>query len=766
MKQIKTILTSFLVLFPVLAHADENDPPIYSGYRIFNGVATGKSVSAATGGTTYTLTLETFATGEKSNVHVSAPADIVLVLDLSQSMTQGYKYTKHENTGGYSYNTVNNSSVNLYYLHSDGNYYQVEVSGNNNNNRRLRFNTGSAFQSDWWYLNGTTAQHNTTGLPSAGTNTVIYTGDLYERINTRLEALQDAVKSFVEVIYHNDNFEDDTDNHPRKNGPLGNRISIVTFGGPQGNNTVTRINSNLTNVTNADGTKNTSMISDLIGLTNSSINNQQHYGTYADEGMNLANTVLGGIPASRIEESSRTVVLFTDGAPGSGPGWNEGTGSQDSNTIANSVIGGPATNPSGALKAKQTYDATVFTVILGDIANTTMGNYLDYASSNYPNAQSLTNPGTAAGGETDFSLEAGDDLEGVFTTIAHSSGGSEKTIPAESMVVDAVSSSFQVPSTFKATDVVVYYRTINAEGTQWVGTATTTPLTKVILPENYDLTKLPPDDIAAQIADENTVGVYLKDGKLMIIGFNYSKADGDGEDGSTNHPYTGNWVGWRTTDDGQICAGREVVIEFSIETIDGATGGDHTNTNTTPSGVYIPSYDDQGNFLGFISANSYPYPDTDLPINLVIEKTGLKHGESATIQIYRAPQKQGEYDSITGKPAPDLTNGWENFSKVILTNKGNDGATVTKKLLSLDPKYVYRLKEDDWGWGYNLDTHEYNTSAKESNPFTFTNTEKTTGVPKHAEAVSINHFGEGARAETYKSSKTGYFTNTNTTETE
>ena len=104
---------------------------------------------------------------------------------------------------------------------------------------------------------------------------------------------------------------------------------------------------------------------------------------------------------------------------------------------------------------------------------------------------------------------------------------------------------------------------------------------------------------------------------------------------------------------------------------------------------------------------------------------------------------------------------WGNWSKVILTNKGADGDPVTKVLRALDPHYVYRIVEDDWGWAYELTGTgtTFTTAEVEVNPFTFHNQEKT-GVVKHAEAVSINHFATSATGEAneehYKSSKTDF----------
>lgn len=740
-------ISSLVLLVPVLAHAQKSqvaDPPLYEGYKTGNGVATQKRVSEPSNGK-YTLTLETFATGKTSVVKVTSPADIVLVLDLSQSMTQEYKTLPYTYTAlqsaSYSYQSY---TTTYYYLH-EGEYYAVSrnyyTTGNGQNNQvRHYYLTFRANNTDY-YLYGDSVTTDRPSEPSGrrqnnqwqNTGETIWTGVLYTRsgggTQSRLEALQEAVDHFVGVIYHNDNFDDD--DNPREN-PLGNRISVVTFGGPRTGTNATAKRSDLTDVTAANGDKNTSMISYIMGLTNSSIGGQSNMGTYSDMGMALANDVLAAIPAARKGQSTRTVVLFTDGAPGTGPGWT------------NSSIGVADDCIKAAATAKTTHTASVFTIILGNVENDDMGNYLQYTSSNYPNATEYDNPGTKK--SDTYALDANEDITGIFETVAQASGGSESTIPAGTQVVDAVSNSFEVPSTFHASDVVVYTRNAKTDGTGFE--ENTNPLTKVILPDNYDLTAAP-DPNASYMTNENTVGVYLKDGKLMIIGFNYSKLDTVDEETGEITEY-GNWVGWRG--DGVNCRGKELVIEFEIEAKDGVTGGDGTNTNAPNSGVYVPVYVD-GVFQGYAPVNAYPYPQTDLPINLVIQKKGLRRGESATIQIYYAPVNKNEYDPNTGKPVPDLTNGWQNFSKVILTNTTDtDGATITKTLLCLDPEFVYQLEEDNWGWGYKLDKKKTDTSKQESNPFIFENTLNPDAV-KHAEAVSINIFGEGGGSKTYKASK-------------
>ena len=664
------IISALALLIPVLAQAQTlQDPPIYSNYKIEGGVAMGKTVTAINS-TTYKLTLETFVTGKTTIVDETKPVDLILVLDVSSSMTM-YDYT-----------------------------YKLE--------------------------DGTS----TTG--------------------TRLEALQYAVKRFIKEIAHNDAYREDGTRRKNAAGDeivLGNRIQMITF--------------STANATRASFTTFQPAFANESSILNAVDNFSTDNGTHPDAGISLANTWLS-TSVSEKPNSNRVVVVFTDGLPGDTwpPSFDV-------------TIGRDAVN--NARTSKITHGATVFTIGLIDYSGMSsteesrVRNMLSYISSNYPDGSASTRGRniTFSGnrGEGDFAFDANEkDLGDIFEDVAHASGGSEASVPGESQVVDEVSSSFKIPANYTANNVVVYYRTINLAGDTWEGSVETTMLNKVILPENFDLNALPPSD-ATYMTDDDKVGVYLHNGKLVILGFDYSRKDSEGADGTDSKPYDGWWVGWR---DVNKCFGRELVIELNIEPINGVTGGDNTNTNTASSGIYIPQYDASGNFTGYAPISKYPYPDTDLPINIVIQKDGLKHGESATIQIYRSPQMttgDDRWDPVTGKPKPiaQSDDDWENFTKVILTNKGEDNETVFKTLLSLDPTYVYKLVEDDWGFGYKLDTKTITTSQQVKNPFIFTNQLKVTKEDwggknplKHAEAVSINHFGTNAHKDNYKSSKTQF----------
>ncbi len=462
-------------------------------------------------------------------------------------------------------------------------------------------------------------------------------------------------------------------------------------------------------------------------------------------------------------ERSTTVVLFTDGEPSRGNHF-----SPEEATLA---ISNAHDIKYSSSYAADNYDSHVriFTVGLLKSVGGQMKTFLEYVSSDFsqilpesaPNTPSSMPSGNYLNPDTNYGpyssiVSQGTDLSKVFQTIAESSGGSTAEIPVETQVVDIVSGSFEVPENFDASQVVVYTESANSDGDEWVNRKTL-PTQVVEIGEN------PPMTVEQPAAGK--IGLALVDGKLTVLGFDFSKADQDDEDGSSSKPYTGNWVGWRTGNSN--CAGKKLVIEFKIEANPDATGGEGTNTNAAGSGVYVPIKDANGNITGYENVNEYEVPHKDLPINLVIKKTGLRHGESATIQIYRAPQKKVDgkvqYNPKTEKPLPDASQGdvtdsrWQNFSKVILTNLGEDGEEVTKTLLALDASYVYMLAEDNWGWAYILDDKVQDTSEVETNPFTFKNEENPDAV-KHAEAVSVNHFRNGGYAETAKSSKTKTFT--------
>lgn len=704
----------FFVAFsiPTLVHAQ--DPAIYNDYNIEGDVATAKSVSGPDRNGFYTLKLETFATGEFMSATKAIPSDIVLVLDYSSSMLMNGSATETR-TRLYELKKAIGTFVDMI---KDNNTNTLHLSGPDGNRIAFVIFAGKVYDEN---------------QPKTG-NDIFYAKDLNEFIPVSDLTVNEITEPHPlggnydskSVVYNIDNV-DILSPRSQLSGPNNH-----AFGGRVG----------------------TIDIRDVNKGTNS--------GAAMQKAQGLVDANLSWIAANN-KQRSTTVVFFTDGEPATG---NTSYQNNFDNSYASTCLVAANGIKSSGVK--------VFTVGLFNSSeeNRQIKTYMEYVSSDFVGKTWQTPTGPASGNTPYHQTNASKDWDGydcdpggnygnycfivdnqsklsqVFTSIAESSGGSTATIPAQTQVRDGVTNSFVVPGQSIFNDITVYTQTPKLDGTGWNPTHNT--LTTVSADPDDVLTGR---DAVDYIKEPNKVGLLIEDNKLTVLGFDYSKDDPDG-----------NWVGWRDIEGDKNCYGRKLVIEFKVKADPNATGGDDTSTNTTDSGIYLPVFDDNGNIETYRKINSFEVQHADLPINLVIEKIGLRHGESATIQIYRAPQLvingKVQYDPATGKPLPDEDH-WENFSKVILTNKGADGQKVTKTLLCLFPEYVYKLEEDNWGWAYNLDTRSWDTSQKEKNPFQFVNTEKT-GAVKHAEAVSINHFGQedsDNRTEYYKSSKVEYFSN-------
>ena len=708
------------------------------------GVATAKKVSAPDENGMYTITLETYATGESSITETGIPVDIVLVLDVSGSMNDNmttYTYTARASQG-YSYD--NYPYTTLYYKHTDGEYYAVtcqRTGGFGNRRYNMHF---TANNNVTYYLSGTGIT--TTNPNVSGSGTTIWTGVLYSRSSnsqTKIAALKSAVTAFVNEVHHNSLY--DTKGKLRDT-PLDNQISIVKFAADRycdadgqsmntpytydgqyddvitpGNHRGAKNNNNYNYTEVYKGFTDVSTAAGVSALSTAAIN--AGGATAADFGMQKAIYLLQTV---QNRASNKVVVLFTDGEPNHSSGWDS--------SVATTTI-------NLAHDIKTTYGATVFTVGVFESISSNLENYMHYTSSNYPDATGMGNPGS--GSDKGYYQNASNaDLASIFKDIASSASQSDATVNASTQIRDVVSNSFIIPEGADADDVTFYVMDITEDGNGWENQQTPAGVTA-----SYKTT---------------TCSDGVEREMLSVEGFDFTKDDIKDAEGFTTRENMGNFVGQRYKPDGStFWAGRKLVIEFKVQANGEATGGDGSATNHPDSGVYI--YNEETDT--YTNINSYPVPHTNLPLIIKIKKDGLRHGESATFEIHMCePLKDDDgnilYNAI-GKPRAD-TSTEKNWSKVILTNKGADGDPVEKILMALDPHYVYSIIEDDWAWSYTLSGSgtTLTTSEVEVNPFIFHNTEKE-GVVKHAEAVSINHFATSATGtattEDYQSSKVKSF---------
>lgn len=714
-----------LGLYSLTALAQGYDPehPTATGVNVL------KNVTGPDSNKDYTVTLETFAEGTTAVTYSSIPSDIILVLDVSSSMTSTYGNTNRI--------TALKTAVRDFVATIYDNAIACKELDPNYVNRIaiITYDRNATMIQSWVDI---------TSVVSKNGNT--YSGSLMTAIGTN----------------NNNGFR--TGNGTRPDHGFDMAINELLDGSPNAK----RPGANLTVLMFTDGfptDNNATQLGDPANTSNQLqfeppiANKTLYYSSIIKRTYGATLYTVGLLPTvettSQWYRNYQRVQTWMD--------WNSSNYPDAQWTAEITTI--PIESSGGTYDGEPTYYNGyngVTTVLKGN--NVPMPWRTSMTVANGVVSLDGFNPGSKATGDDVpedgyyMRIEGSNDFSSIFKTISNASGGSASQADQDTQIRDVVSNSFVLPEGFDESSITVYTMDIKSDASDW---------------EN-------------QVDVSDAVSIELKqvtgaDGEvreeLVIEGFDFS-ADGakDAHGFYIDEDNEGNWVGKRyTATNVYHYAGKKLVIQFKIKANGEATGGDGTNTNHPDSGVYLLVKDDDGNPIldangqkQYTKLTSYPIPNTDLPLIIKITKTGLMHGESATFEIHRTmalKDANGNYvTNALGKPQPDLNwkesatdevTGWHNWSKVILTNKGEDRAEVTKILYALDPAYVYEVTEDDWGWSYTLTGtgSALNTSEVEINPFNFTNTLKE-GVPKHAEAVTINHFQGSettSREEHYKS---------------
>ena len=577
-----TLLLIGMVLVSMGAFA-QNMTPVPEGLKMEK-----KWVSDDPTGRTGNILVEAFVTGHSVATHV--PTDIVLVLDVSGSMNDniGYVYTAR-NSQGYSYNGYGNSQ---YYYYYEGNYYRV-YRENPYEDWQRRYRLYFTVANTRYYLSGTGVT--TTPPTNVTSNTgTIWTGVLYTRANqNKLGALKQAVNQFVDIIAEDANQYN-----------VDHSISIIKYAGnryyPSTQNSEDPINAaNASNIDEgnhryASGNNQYNYTEVLVkprnpngtdtDLPNGYANNkayiqaqvndlQQGGATAADFGMNKARYVLASIPepAQGQPERSKVVVMFTDGEPNHQSGFD--------NDVANSVISFANSMKHSWTNGGNTYDfdATVFTIgVFGANIDDRTHTYMNYASSNYPDAQSMTDGGTQASSDYYLTAETSEGLSDIFEAIAGASGA--MSLPASAIVQDMVSPNFQMPE--GATGTVIAYAPKCTDYDEETGEYTFEDLRDA---GTLTIGQVPDPDNPGQYitgvvtstaaANENKLPanfVTVTGKTIKMEGFNFSY----------------HWCGWVEDDDhNKTIHGRKIVIKIPVE-VQGGTWGDGIETND-PAHSYI-----------------------------------------------------------------------------------------------------------------------------------------------------------------------------------
>lgn len=528
----------------------------------------------------------------------------------------------------------------------------------------------------------------------------------YPGYDNRLDALQDATKTFVNSIYLNavDALAKDP-NYP------GNRISIVVY---SGNTFVQTLGDGWVDV-DEDG----------VATLNSYIDDfETHSGTRHELALQEA---IESAKTAR-EDAHLSVVMFTDGYPVQSQNWQGSAGTQAENysnrfvyVIANNAV-------HYAHTLKDTYKATLYTVGLITEVAANQGGYdnyrrvlylMDILSSNYPGSNmayteftesenatnnsaawtinddgSITVEGLSTGTKDNtgdyFQLVTGDmNLSKIFETIASQSGGSPaETFTEESEAVDIVSSSFVLPTGTSASDIKVFTAPY-----EWNSTAKKLEFgTAILAPgstdtfDDYEVVdgkkQLKEEGVDVDDAIMEEGGITVDGNAITVTGFDYAD----------------NWCGPVKTAAGDTtdAKGHKIIIMIPIETNPDAVGGPNVATNGPGSGIK----DKNGDMLV-----RFDPPAVSLPINVQIQTTGLSEGESAKYSIKR---RVGEGE-------------WEYVTTVFVTcHKGQTNPSVYLKGLpsrGAEGNYQYMIIDDNWDWTYTLDNVSGTRTDGEDKPY-------------------------------------------------
>lgn len=338
----------------------------------------------------------------------------------------------------------------------------------------------------------------------------------YQIVTSRLNALKMAVIAFIDNV--EENAGDDVDH----------RIAITTFNARDSGNTVYQLSSVKT-----DGDK----------LKNA-IRNLQTAGieTVPSEGLDEALTIINSIDATRV--SSKIAIMFTDGSPGF-------LGGIATELYANYAI---ASSRNLKVAGASVYALGVFDS--DDADNSTVSNYMNYVSSNYPNATAMNRPGEKKSSTYYMTASDATSLDGIFTTISNNIQSGSATIPLDTTTVvqDTVSEYFDLPE--NTTDVKVYTAEARYSNTGVLSWGADTPF-------------------AANVSFVDTNDDNVDDSVQV-----------------TNFDFGGNFVtetGYTAGNAAQAgnFHGKKLIVEFTVSAKDGFLGGVNVPTNVTATSGII-----------------------------------------------------------------------------------------------------------------------------------------------------------------------------------
>ena len=499
-----------------------------------------------------------------------------------------------------------------------------------------------------------------------------YTPVFFQRSTTtsgggsRLDALKSAATSFANQVATKAN---GTDGIAGTGDDVIHRIAVVGYAGSS---------SNLTN-----GFKQMNNTSQAADVSSAIDELTADGGTHIDQGLSTANGIFANNPIGDTENRNRVVIVFTDGAPGSYGDWCSESVQTANNAIAYAKTAKKPTSEGG-------YGATVYTIGIfsgADASNPdslpaytsyTTGwlgseqspseadqvknsnRFMHLVSSNYPDASSITQPGSInpnLNGKS-YYLSAGDSasLNSIFQQISSNieTGGTSSTLTADAVVKDIISPQFTLPAGTTASGIQI---------------------------DTYDCTGKTGDTYTWSNTSGGSGGASatVSGDQVSVTGFNFSE----------------NWCGTETDAQGNTSVrGKKLVISFEVSPKSGFLGGNEVITNAS-AGIYE-------NGSAQTPVMTFEQPKVNVPIQDVTvtatDKNVYLKGEVTANQL-----KDGSEISVgdvkldlskaTDTDKPYGLDPWQTeYVDITVTVKDKDGNVISDKLENLTEDTTYTVE--------------------------------------------------------------------------
>lgn len=644
---------------------------------------------------TYTLTLESFVTGETVQKLVTQPCDIVLVLDNTSSM---YK----TNMDGSSRSSASASGS------------RIEALIN-------------AIASDGGFIDQI-YQSAKDGKVSHNLSIVEFKGGIKDRSSANNQAWWTNTSREYYGVFHNSEL---TYTHNKETVNVTSTMSewgessLTDWMSISGENTTAK--EVIKNAINKKGG-----IFDYCPRSESGANDQDG-GTPSGSALVRAGQLLNDSSIAS-DGHPKIVIFFTDGQCGYDNSWNK-----SNRAMACEVI-----SQANKLKDKNVTIYSIGTFGSSSANNDTNG-YLNHVSSKFKTEVTTDKNGNFVYDNTDVKPTAAADNEYVFLASNQEALAeafkkiSQKVKEASeaydldeksAVVLDVLTHMFKLPKGADKTQINLYTCDVVTnnltEKVKWVDTGVTTGGNKIV---NKDADNNIIDDSAAGDhkeywvkIDDNTASKMIEiqgedDEEIYITGFDYAK----------------NYVGI-VKESGQIKGwhnpGKKLIIQFDIVTDPANTGGLTLVTNEEQSGIY--KRDEKTGEL--IRVETYEQPVVQLPYLRII-KQGLEVGESATFTVVKTLDAEGKEIDYTDQ---------KYTAKVIITRK-TEAETEPYATLKLLHSGYYRVTESSWAWTYtpngSTEQTKHLTTVKSSDEtpnnieYVFSNTKKKEGTSGYIEGA-------------------------------